>query len=105
MGRPKKNDSSDVRERVSLYVDPEVKQWYSDIAESYGMALSAYMKFILISHMNNVKNQEAVRALSDASKSQEVQEQTRILSELVALFKDEQQKEQQEQQLIQQKDD
>lgn len=93
MGRRVRNPDDPALVRISLHLDPSVKQWYVDVANSYGMPFSSYMQYILITHMNAVKNQEAVRALSDVSQSEDYQDTQKAIAELVAFMREERDKE------------
>lgn len=49
------------QERVSLYMSPEMKEFFVQEAESAGISLSGYIGFVLKQYMEDKKDKEMIR--------------------------------------------
>lgn len=45
--------------RINIAVSPEIHEYYKEQSNRAGMSMSAYMSFILFSHMDKDKEQKA----------------------------------------------
>ena len=75
-------------ERVAVRVPVPLKEWYTQIADNYGMSVSSYMCMVLTNHMNQKQNEEAVRELTRLGGSELNEQSVKALSELVQILKD-----------------
>ena len=75
-------------ERVAVRVPVPLKEWYTGVADSYGMSVSSYMCMVLTNHMNQKQNEEAVRELTRLGGSELNEQSVKALSELVQILKD-----------------
>lgn len=88
MARPKKVTDSDKYERLTIRLASDVKEWYVSVADRYGMAYSALMQMVLTNYMTQIQNAEAIRELTNLSKSEVNEESVKVLSELVEVLKE-----------------
>lgn len=77
-----------ITHRVNVNVSDECKQWYMMEASTMGMAMSQLMSYVLATHYKNQKNAEAVRHLSEASNSGDLQEMQSQLLEIMTAVKE-----------------
>lgn len=57
--------------RIGLKINPDVKQWFVEKADSYNMSMAAYMQFVLVQHYEQQQNSKALRDLSEVGKSED----------------------------------
>ena len=59
MARPIREKNEEY-ERVAVRIPTTLKEWYTGVADSYGMSVSSYMCLVLTTHMNQKQNEEKV---------------------------------------------
>ena len=87
MARPIREKNEEY-ERVAVRIPTTLKEWYTGVADSYGMSVSSYMCLVLTTHMNQKQNEETVRELTRLGGSELNEQSVKAFSELVQILKD-----------------
>jgi antitoxin component of RelBE/YafQ-DinJ toxin-antitoxin module len=70
-------------ERMNVRFPADAKEWYIQEAKSLGMSTSQYISYVLVMHKRNQETTQALKDLSQMTKSVEVQETNKEMMQFI----------------------